>query len=73
MTDHGRTALHYIASGIHHRHPHLGELYSSEDVTCASAHSSQRAELLSGLIERGHFPMNMDWNMADTGYSLRHR
>ena len=67
VTDHGRTALHYIASDIHHRHPHLGELYSSEDVTCSSPHCAQRAELLSMLIERQYFPMNMDWNITDTG------
>lgn len=71
VTDHGRTALHYIASGIHHRHPHLGELYTSEDVTCSSPHDVQRAELLSFLIEEGHFPITMDWNTADAGCALR--
>jgi hypothetical protein len=64
VTDNGRHLLHYIMSGISENHSQLSRLYTSEDVTCRSTHSAQRAKLLSWLLQR---TPDLDWNVTDAG------
>ena len=63
-----RHLLHYVVSGIPENHPQLSRLCASEDVTCRSSNSPQRAKLLSWLLSRGLVGSDFDWNIADSGY-----